>query len=511
MRSTTLTAALLALLSTAAAHADVPAYLSAQQALEQLQQGTLSSQQLVKHALAQINANDKQGPALHAITDLSPTALQEAKQLDQERKAGHLRGPLHGLPVLIKANIATNDQLPTTAGALVLKGFTTRSDAPLVAQLRAAGAIILGKTNLSEWANFRGEGSASGWSALGGQTKNPYLLSQSPCGSSSGSAVAVAADYVALTVGTETDGSILCPSAMNHVVGLKPTHGAIAGQGIIPIASSQDTAGPMTRTVEDAALLLDVLATPTAKQRYGNLTDALHKQSVTSVVLIRTFDSQYPAIKAMLDTVKAQLQQQGIKVNERVEWALPDSAYQAELEVLVYEYKRDLNQWLHDHHAPAAAKDIASIIAFNQQQGKTALAFYGQQYLEKAQAIHLERDKANYLKARQHSKQAAETLLNADLGTGRVIIAPTAGPAWAIDHVKGDQFNFETASAAAISGYPALTIPGGFDGALPLGISLIGQPWSEPQLLGLAKQLQDSLHSWQAPRYLTSAPTTTPK
>lgn len=480
-------------------YAAVPAYLTATDAKHQLQQGTLSSEALVQYALAQINTKDRQGPALHAITDVSHTALSEAKQLDAERKAGKIRGALHGLPVLIKANIATADALPTTAGALVLKGFTTQRDAPLVTQLRAAGAIILGKTNLSEWANFRGEGSASGWSALGGQTKNPYVLSQSPCGSSSGSAVAVAADYVALTVGTETDGSILCPSAMNHVVGIKPTHGAIAGDGIIPIASSQDTAGPMTRSVDDAALLLDVLATPEAKQHYGDLTKALNTPQITSVVLIRKFDKDYPAIKTMLDSVKQQLLSHGIKVTDRVDWFLPDSAYQAEFDVLVYEYKRDLNQWLKDHQAPA--KDIASVIAFNQQQGKTALAFYGQQYLEKAQVIDLEKDKAHYQQARAHSKQAAMQLLDADLRQGQVIIAPTAGPAWAIDHVKGDQFNFETASAAAIAGYPAMTIPAGFDNALPLGISLIGQPWSEPQLIGLAKQLQESLKAWQAPSY----------
>jgi len=480
-------------------HAAVPSYLSANEAKLQLQQGTLTSEALVEHALTQIKSKDRQGPALHAITDLSATALAEAKQLDAERKAGKLRGPLHGLPVLIKANIATADQLPTTAGALVLKGFITPREASLVTQLRAAGAVIVGKTNLSEWANFRGEGSASGWSALGGQTKNPYVLSQSPCGSSSGSAVAVAADYVALTVGTETDGSILCPSAMNHVVGIKPTHGAIAGDGIIPIASSQHTAGPMTRTVEDAALLLGVLASPAAQQHYGDLSKALLQQKVRSVVLVRTFDKDYPAIKTMLDTVKSHLQAQGIKVTDRLDWSLPDSAYQAEFDVLVYEYKRDLNQWLKDYQAPA--DDIASIIAFNQQQGKTALAFYGQQYLEKAQANDLEKDKAHYQQARAHSKHAAIRLLDADTLQGQVIIAPTAGPAWAIDHVKGDQFNFETASATAIAGYPAITLPAGFDGALPLGISLIGQPWSEPQLIGLAKQLQASLKAWQAPRY----------
>lgn len=487
-----------------ASQAQVPAYLSASAANQAMAQGQLTSEQLVSYALAQIAARDQQGPNLHAITDLNPDAIAQAKQLDQERKAGKLRGPLHGLPVLIKANIATADQLPTTAGALVLQGFITPTEAPLVKQLRAAGAIILGKTNLSEWANFRGEGSASGWSALGGQTKNPYVLSQTPCGSSSGSAVAVAADYVALTVGTETDGSILCPSAMNHVVGLKPTHGAIAGQGIIPIASSQDTAGPMTRTVEDAALLLSVLATPQAKARYGDLQQALQQSTVRSVVLVRAFDAQYPAIKTMLDQIKQRLLSQGVQVQDISTWQLPDAAYQAEFDVLIYEYKRDLTAWLVQHQAPV--QDIAQLVAFNRQQGQKALAFYGQQYLEQAQAIDLQKDRQRYLKARALSLQAAQSLLNRYTGKGQVIIAPTAGPAWPIDHVKGDQFNFESASPAAIAGYPALTLPAGFDGALPLGVSLIGAPWQEPQLLGLAKQLQDQLGAWRAPRYLKTLP-----
>lgn len=494
----------LSLLCAMPSAAQVPAYLSASQAQQALQQGKLSSEQLVEYALAQIAARDQQGPALHAITDLNPQALAQARQLDLERKAGKLRGSLHGLPVLLKANIATADQLPTTAGALVLKGFLATKDAPLVAQLRAEGAIILGKTNLSEWANFRGEGSASGWSALGGQTKNPYVLSQTPCGSSSGSAVAVAADYVALTVGTETDGSILCPSAMNHVVGLKPTHGAIAGQGIIPIASSQDTAGPMTRTVEDAALLLSVLATPQAKVRYGDLQQALQQSTVRSVVLVRAYDAQYPAIKTMLDQIKQLLEKQGVKVQEISKWQLPDAAYQAEFTVLLYEYQRDLTAWLQQNQAPV--QDIPQIVAFNRQQGQKALAFYGQQYLEQAQAIDLQKDRQHYQQARALSLTAAQNLLDSYTSKGQVIIAPTAGPAWPIDHVKGDQFNFESASPAAIAGYPALTLPAGFDGELPLGISLIGAPWQEPQLLGLAKKLQDQRSAWRAPRYLKTLP-----
>lgn len=475
--------------------------LSLPQAQNLLQQGKINSEQLTGYYLKRIEQLDDAGPALHAVTNTNPDALKQAKTLDAERKAGKIRGPLHGMPVLLKANIATADQMPTTAGALVLKDFKTSVDAAMVSQLREAGAVILGKTNLSEWANFRGEGSASGWSALGGQTKNPYVLSQSPCGSSSGSGVAVAADLTLLAVGTETDGSITCPAAINNVVGIKPTHGAVSGHGIIPIASSQDIAGPMTRNVADAAALLQVIATPQAQQHFGDLNAAITQQPVKQVVLVRHYDKDFPAIAQMLDQLEQQLTALGITVEERQTWQLADSVYQDEFNVLVYEYKRDLNQWLHDFKAPPAAKDIKSIIAFNQQQGKTALAFFGQQYLEQAQATDLEKQKAAYQQARQRSQQQAAALLDEDLVDGALVIVPATGPAWAIDHVKGDQYNFGSASAAAISGYPSLTLPAGFDGHLPLGISIIGKPWQEARIIGLAHALEQRRGPVAAPTY----------
>lgn len=475
--------------------------LSLYQAQLLQQQGKLSSQQLTEYYLARITQLDDQGPALHAITNVNADALTQAKQLDADRRAGKVRGPLHGMPVLLKANIATADNLPTTAGALVLKDFKTSVDAELVSQLRRAGAVILGKTNLSEWANFRGEGSASGWSALGGQTKNPYVLSQSPCGSSSGSGVAVAADLTLLAVGTETDGSITCPAAINNIVGIKPTHGAVSGHGIIPIASSQDTAGPMARNVADAAALLQAIATPQAQQKYGDLNTAIAQQSVKQVVLVRHYDKDYPAVGKMLDQLKQHLTALGVTVKERQTWQLADTVYQDEFTVLVYEYKRDLNQWLQDFKAPAAAKDINSVIAFNQQQGKNALAFFGQQYLEQAAATDLEKQKAAYLLARQRSQQMAAALLDEDLVDGTLVIVPATGPAWAIDHVKGDQYNFGSASAAAISGYPSLTLPAGFDGHLPLGVSIIGKPWQEARMIGLAHALEQQRGPTAAPTF----------
>ena len=464
-----------------------------------MQQGEISSEVLTKYYLQQIQQKNLQGPSLHAFNDVNRGALELAKRLDAERKAGKIRGPLHGIPVALKANIASNDGLPTTAGALALKGFLTKQDAELVKQLRDAGAIIIGKTNLSEWANFRGNGSASGWSALGGQTKNPYVLDRTPCGSSSGSAVAVAADLTLVAVGTETDGSITCPAAINNVVGIKPTAGAISGTGIIPIANSQDIAGPMTRTVADAEILLAALATSQAKQSYK--LGGAAERVVKSVVLIRQYDLEYPAVRYMLDQVEQKLKAQGIAVHSSKKFDLDEQAAKDEFTVLIYEYKRDLNQWLQDYKAPTAVDSIAKIRDFNEKNGKAALAFYGQEFFEQAEAIDLEKQKSDYLQARNRNLAAAKGLLDNSFAKADVIIAPAYGPAWPIDHLKGDQFNFGTSSPAAISGYPSLTMPAGFDGELPLGISLIGAPWSEPMLIKLAKSLEQSRVT---PKYLPS-------
>lgn len=453
-----------------------------------MQHGELSAEELTQYYLQQIQQKNLEGPSLHAFNDVNRDALKLAKRLDTERKAGKVRGPLHGIPVALKANIASNDGLPTTAGALALKGFLTKQDAELVQQLRDAGAIIIGKTNLSEWANFRGNGSASGWSALGGQTKNPYVLDRTPCGSSSGSAVAVAADLTLVAVGTETDGSITCPAAINNVVGIKPTAGAISGAGIIPIANSQDIAGPITRTVADAEILLDALATSQAKKSYKHGDAA--KRVVKSVVLIRQYDLEYPAVRHMLDQVEQKLKAQGVAVHSSKKFDLDEQAAKDEFTVLIYEYKRDLNQWLQYYKAPTAVDSIAKIRDFNEKNGKAALAFYGQEFFEQAEAIDLEKQKSDYLQARNRNLATAKNLLDNSFAKADVIITPAYGPAWPIDHVKGDQFNFGTSSPAAISGYPSLTMPAGFDGELPLGISLIGAPWSEPMLIKLAKSLE---------------------
>jgi amidase len=304
-----------------------------------------------------------------------------------------------------------------------------------------------------------------------------------------------------VAVGTETDGSITCPAAINHVVGIKPTAGAISGAGIIPIASSQDIAGPMARTVADAELLLDALASEQATQFYK--LGGAAERTIKSVVLIRQYDLEYPAIRHMLDQVEKQLKAQGIAVHSSKKFDLDEQAGKDEFAVLIYEYKRDLNQWLEDFKAPTAVNSIAKIHAFNQAKGKSALAFFGQEFFEQADAIDLASQKSAYYQARARNIAAAKGLLDTELARADLIITPAYGPAWLIDHVKGDQFNFGTSSPAAISGYPSLTMPAGFDGELPLGISLIGPPWSEPMLIKFAKSIEQPR---VAPKYLPTVP-----
>ncbi|SNY52374.1 amidase [Arsukibacterium tuosuense] len=483
-----------------------PAWLSSQAASQALAKGEVSSELLVSYYLQQIDTHNKAGHQLAAISDINPDALAQARQLDAERRQGKLRSALHGLPVVLKANIATNDSMPTTAGALALQGHLTASDAALVSQLRAAGAIILAKTNLSEWANFRGEKSASGWSALGGQVRNPHLLSHTPCGSSSGSAVAVAADLALLAVGTETDGSIMCPAAINGIVGIKPTRSSVSGEGIIPIAEAQDIAGPMARTVYGAALLLEALVTPAAKNQFAvSLTEAAAKPPTTKKVLVvRAYDKQDAALAPMLDKLTAELNAAGIEVVSTDNWQLPPELYQAELKVLIYEFKRDLEHWLTTYQVPAERDTLAEIVEFNRAQGEAALAFYGQEYLEQAAAIDLAADYAGYQQALAASRKLAEQALDQYLRQQGydAIILPSYGPAWPIDHINGDDFNFGTSTAAAVAGYPSITLPAGYSGILPLGVSLVGLPWSEPELLALASLLEQQLAAYQRPGFV---------
>lgn len=487
-------------------------WLSGYNAAELIRQQLITSEQLVSYYLEKIEADNLQGHELRAIIDVNPDALETARQKDQQLAEGESPGLLHGLPVVLKANIATADNMPTTAGALVLEGFLAGTDAELVAQLRHHGAVILGKANLSEWANFRGQNSSSGWSGLGGQARNPYVLTHSPCGSSSGSATAVAADFALLAVGTETDGSIMCPAAINGVVGIKPTRSAVSGHGIIPIASAQDIAGPIARTVFGAALLLDAMATEQAKSYYrGRVSDAANAESSTQrVVLVRAYDAQFQGIQNMTDDVRHVLERQGIEVIEVDEWQLPGMIYQDEFDVLLYEFQRDLNAWLIEfeahNHEQGRAKDMQAIIEFNEANADQVLHFYGQEYFEQAAAIDLEEQESEYLEALQRSRRVAEAHLNQYLlhAKADAILIPSYGPAWPIDHENGDAFNFGTSTAAAVSGYPSITIPAGQQGELPLGLSIIGLPWSEPELASLAAMLEQYMGGFQPPEFLQS-------
>ncbi|RAJ95354.1 amidase family protein [Aliidiomarina maris] len=460
-------------------------HLSAAQAQQLLDDGYLTSEQLVRYYLAQIETYN---PRLAAIVDVNPDAIAQAQARDAERHAGQARSPLHGLPIVLKANIASADSLPTTAGAQVLAGFTTAQDAELVSRLRDAGLIILGKANLSEWANFRGYNSISGWSGLGGQTLNPYFHTHTPCGSSSGSGVAPAADLTLLAIGTETDGSIMCPASVNGVVGVKPTRGSVSGHGIIPIASAQDIAGPMTRYVYDARLLLEVIAEPQALRR-------MHQAPVTvqRVVLVRAFDSRFAGVEQMTERVARHFNQQNIDVVEVNQWQLPEGLGDAELEALIYEFKRDLNAWLEEFGAPTQAANIDAIIAYNQATSEQNLALFGQEYLERAAAIDLETEKDSYQQALGLSRELATSFLDELLQAhaADAIVVPSYGPAWPITPVEGDVgYSFGTATPAAVAGYPSVTLRAGQEGELPLGISLIGLPYTEWRLLDLAERLE---------------------
>lgn len=461
-----------------------------------MQRGELTSRELVGWYIERIDAIDANGPALNSIIEVNPDALAIAEALDRERAETGPRGPLHGIPVVLKANIDTGDRMATTAGSLALAGHRSADDAFLVARLRDAGAVILGKANLSEWANFRSSRSSSGWSSLGGQTRNPYDPLRNPCGSSSGSAVAVAANLAALAVGTETDGSIVCPSAVNGIVGIKPTLGLVSRDGIIPIAHSQDTAGPMARTVRDAALLLEALAAkdpgdPAAAVRGDDIPDydgGLESATLDGkrIGVIRSYagagdDERIEAI--LSDTIEA-LREHGAVIVDPIEIDTGGMG-SAEYEVLLYEFKADLNAWLEEAGAPVAS--LAGIIEFNRAHAAEVMPFFGQDILEASEARGPLSEPA-YLEALAKSKRIAREEIDGALAEHELdaLIAPTNGPAWLTDHVVGDHFSVGSSSLAAVSGYAAVTVPAGYVSGLPIGVSFIGGAFSEKELIELA-------------------------
>ena len=478
---------------------------------DRMHRGELRSEQLVTWYLDRIESIDGSGLELNSIIEVNPDALMTARALDEEWRESGPRGPLHGIPVVLKANIDTADRMRTTAGSLALEHHRPPTDAFLVSRLRDAGAVILGKANLSEWANFRSTQSSSGWSSIGGQTKNPYDTARNPCGSSSGSAVAVAANLTVVAVGTETDGSVMCPSGLTGIVGIKPTLGLISRSGIIPIAHSQDTAGPMARSVRDAAILLGAMTGTDPSDPASVAIDATTIDYTSNLAadglndkrigVIRSYHGAgtNPGVEAILRSSIEVLKNHGAVVVDDIE--IDTSGLRdAEYEVLLYEFKAGLNAYLESSQAPIGT--LAEIIEFNKANAETVMPLFGQDIMLAAEAKGSLEDEA-YLVALASSKRIARDGLDGALGANEVdvLIAPTNGPAWLTDHGNGDSFKIYSSSLAAVSGYPNITVPAGFVENLPVGLSFIGRPNSEKLLIEVAYAFEQATAARRPPTF----------
>jgi len=478
----------------------------------QMQVGKLTSTSLVQQYLARIAAIDKAGPAINAVIELNPDALQIAAAMDRERKAGKVRGPLHGIPVLIKDNIATADKMSTSAGSLALAGVRASKDAFVAQKLREAGAVIIGKTNLSEWANMRSTHSVSGWSGRGGQTRNPYALDRNTSGSSSGSGAAMAASLATLAIGTETDGSIVSPSSTCGIVGIKPTLGLVSRSGIIPIAHSQDTAGPMTRSVADAALLLTAISgadasdadTADSRGKAADYAKALRKDGLQGKRLgvARNFFGSSTAVDALIEKELAVLKAQGAIL---VDVQLPntDKYGDSELEVLLGEFRPDLEAYLSGYAAHAPVKTMADVIAFNDKHAERELRHFGQEHLVAAQAKPGLQDKAYREALANNRRYAREEGIDKIMREEKLdaLVAPTGGVAWLIDYINGDHYGGSFSSPAAVAGYPHVTVPAGYVHGLPVGISFVGGAWSEATLIAMAYAYEQATLRRRAPTF----------
>lgn len=458
------------------------------------------------------------GPTLNSVIELNPEALAIADSLDAERKSSGPRGPLHGIPVLIKDNIGTADRMMTSAGSLALLGFSPAKDSGVARQLRAAGALILGKTNLSEWANFRSSHSSSGWSGRGGQTRNPYALDRNPCGSSSGSGAAVSANLCAVAVGSETDGSIVCPSSANGIVGIKPTVGLVSRAGIIPISHSQDTAGPMGRTVADAAMLLGALVGTDAddpatkvpgRKAAADYTKFLDRGGLRGarIGVVRKgydFDDRVAAVmRAAYDAMK----QEGAVLVDPVEIASLGKFDASEMDVLLYEFKHDLNAYLSAAGPGAPVHSLADLIAFNEQYGDRELAYFGQDIFVRAQKKGPLTDKSYVDALAKNRRLTRAEGIDAVMEAHRLdaLVAPTAGPSWLIDLIDGDHDTGGSSSLAAVAGYPNINVPAGFVFGMPVGISFFGRAWSEPTLIKIAYAFEQATRRRRPPQFLPTA------
>lgn len=480
--------------------------------------GKFTAHSLVRKYLDRIDDVDKHGPEINAVIETNPEALAMATELDRERKAKKLRGPLHGIPVLIKDNIDTHDRMTTTAGSLALGGSIPLQDSFVAKKLRDAGAVILGKTNLSEWANFRSSHSSSGWSGRGGQTKNPYVLDRNPCGSSSGTGAAIAANLAAVGIGTETDGSVVCPSSANSLVGLKPTLGLISRAGIIPIAHSQDTAGPMARSVTDAALLLSALTGVDARDDatrasngksfadYSKFLDANGLKGARIGVHRKGFGFSDAVDKVMNDSIDI-MKKRGAMVIDPADIPTQGKFDDSELEVLLYEFKADLNSYLTSLGSRAPVKSLKEIIEFNEQYRDREMPYFGQDLFIKAQAKGPLTDKAYRDALAKNRRLSRKEGIDAVMDRNKLdaLIAPTGGPAWPTDWLNGDHFTGGYSTASAVAGYPHITVPAGYVFGLPVGISFFGRPWSEPILLKFAYAFEQATRARRTPQFLATA------
>jgi amidase len=484
---------------------------------QHMQSGRFSARSLVEKYISRINEIDKAGPSLNSIIELNPDAESIAANLDRERKDKGARGPLHGIPVLIKDNIDTADRLMTTAGSLALVGSKPSQDAFIVKRLREAGAVILGKTNLSEWANFRSNHSSSGWSGRGGQTRNPYAVDRNPCGSSSGSGVAPSANLCAGAIGTETDGSVVCPSSANSLVGIKPTVGLVSRAGIIPIAHSQDTAGPMARTVSDAAMLLSVLTgqdprdSVTLESRGKALSDYtrfLDKDGLKGMRLgvARKYFGFNDQVDKLIGERLDDLKRLGAVLIDPADIPTSGKFDASELEVLLYEFKADLNKYLAGL-GTSPVRSLKEVIDFNEKNRDKEMPYFGQDLFIKAQAKgpltsqkYIQALKKNHLLTRTQGIDFVMKQHRLD-----ALIAPTGGPAWPTDLVNGDHFTGGYSSASAVAGYTHITVPAGYVFGMPVGISFFAGAYSEPQLIKMAYAFEQGTKARRPPKFLTTA------
>ena len=481
-----------------------------------MKSGELSAHALTAAYLGRIDDIDKSGPRLNSVIEVNPEALAIAEELDKERKQKGPRGPMHGIPVLIKDNIDTADRMQTTAGSLALVGSRPAQDSAVARKLRDAGAIILGKTNLSEWANIRSSHSTSGWSGRGGLTRNPYALDRNACGSSSGSGAATSASLCTVAVGSETDGSIVCPSSANGIVGIKPTLGLISRAGIIPIAHSQDTAGPMARTVHDAAILLGVLAGSDARDSATADADGKKSADYTQFLdpnglrgarigVARKYFGFSDSVDELMNRAIAEMKAAGAEIIDPADLESHGKFDDTELLVLMYELKADLNSYLAQRPG-ARVRSLVDVITFNEKNKDKEMPYFGQDLFLKAQDKNPLTDKeynaalaANHSLSREHGIDGVMEKFRLD-----ALVAPTGGPAWLTDLANGDHAVGGSSNAAAVAGYPNINVPAGFVFGLPVGISFFGRAWSEPTLLKIAYGFEQLVKARKAPEFLPS-------